>query len=269
MRLRSIVLVPGSGDGLEAALASQADGVALILNDARFAVGDLRAAAATALPKVRAAGKLGLVVVNHPRTRLLRDDVEAIVSPDLAAVLLPHATEPQDARDLAVVLREFEQGRGIEPGSVATIPVIDTARGLLRAAEIVHATARAAGLAFDGSGYARDTGARAEEAGSRLSYARGAVVAAARAYDTLPLAIASGLELQSLAQQGFAGAVLPDATHVQAANTAFAPSGATRERAAREAAAYEAARAEGAWVARDGAVVVDSHAARKARQVSE
>lgn len=268
MQLRSVVMV-GAGGDLEAALASQADAVLLTLNDASVAVGALRAAAVEATPRIRAAGKRALVVVNHPRTRLLRDDVEAIVMPDLAGVLLPHACEPQDARDLAVALREFEQNRGIEPGTIVTFPMIDTARGLLRAAEIVHATPRAGGLVFDSAGYSRDVGARHEELGPRLAYARGAVVAAARAYDTLPLVLASGTEIQFLAQHGFAGVVLPDAGFVAQANAAFTPATAARERAERQAAAYDAARAEGAWVARDGTDLVDSHAGRKARQALE
>ena len=268
MRLRSVVIV-GRHCDLEAALASQADSVLMALNDASVPIGVLRAAAVGVAPRIRAAGKLALVVVNHPRTRLLRDDVEAIVTPDLAGVLLPHAGEPQDARDLAVALREFEYNRGIEPGSIATFPVIDTARGLLRAAEIVHATPRAGGLVFDSAGYARDVGAREEELGPRLAYARGAVVAAARAQDTAPLVLASGTEVLFLAQSGFAGAVLPDVAFVGQANAAFTPASASRERAERQAAAYDAARAEGAWVARDGTEVVDSHAARKARQTLE
>jgi len=268
MRLRSVVLA-GAGSDLASALASQADAVLMTLNDARVPVGALRAAAVEAAPRIRAAGKLALVVVNHPRTRLLRDDVEAIVTPDLAGVLLPHACEPQDARDLAVALREFEYNRGIEPGAIATFPVIDTARGLLRAAEIVHATPRAGGLVFDGAGYCRHVGARDEELGPRLAYARGAVVAAARAFDTLPLVMSSGNELLFLAQHGFAGVVLPDARFAAHANTAFAPTEAARERAERQAAAYDAARSEGAWVARDGTEVVDSHTSRKGRQTLE
>lgn len=265
MRLRSIVLIEAVGD-VGPALASDADAIALRLNDARRPVASLRAAVAAALPRVREAGKLALVIVNHPRTRLLRDDAEAIVTPDLAGVLLPHACEPQDVRDLAVTLREFEHSRGIEPGAVAVFPVIETARGLLRAAEIVHAAPRAAGLVFDAAAYARETGARPEEAGPRLAYARGAVVAAARAHDALPLVACSGTEAQFLAQHGFAGALLPGTAFVAQANAAFTPPAPELERAARQAAAYDAARAEGAWVARDGVEIVDSHAARKAGQ---
>jgi citrate lyase subunit beta/citryl-CoA lyase len=191
------------------------------------------------------------------------------VTPDLAAVLLPHCVDPQDFRDLGVLLREFEYPRGIEPGAVTVFPVIDTARGLLRAAQIVDAVPRAGGLLFDGAGYARDTGAREETEGPRLSYARGKVVAAARAFDRSPLVTASALEARSLAQTGFAGALVRDLGAVTIANAAFLPTAAAVERAKAHVSGYESARAEGAWVARVGAEVADAHSARKAKLTIE
>lgn len=269
MGLRSIVAIPVDGSGLEEALASAADAVLLTLADESRPVGALRLAASAALARVADAGKSGMVIVNHPRTQLLRDDLDAVVSPHLTAVVLAHALEPQDVRDLAVLLREFELNRGIEPGEIAAFPMIDTARGLLRAGDIAQAAPRVGGLVFGSYGYARDTGARHEQRGPRLSYARGAVVAASRAFDQRPLVVADGLELLSLAQYGFAGAILPDARGVMAANAAFAPPAAAVERARAHVAAYDAARGEGAWVARVGAEIVDSHAARKARRLLE
>lgn len=264
MRLRSIVEVPAGGDD-GPALASQADAVSFSLNDAGQPAPLLRAAAAAGLSRARDAGKRAIVAINHPRTRMLREDIEAIATPDLAGVLLPHACEPQDVRDLAVLLREFELARGLEPGAIAVLPVIETARGLLRASEIAAAAPRTVGLVFNSETYALDVGARAEEAGPRLAYARGAVVAAARACDALPIVVTGGPEVLFLAQHGFAGALLPGPDFVLQANVAFSPAPGARTRAERQLAAYDAARAEGAWVARTGREIVDSHAARKAR----
>jgi citrate lyase subunit beta / citryl-CoA lyase len=269
MRLRSIIMIPPSGEGLDAALESAADGINLTLADESVAVGTLRRAAEGTLGRIREAGKLAVVTVNHPRTQLLRDDIDAIVTPDLAAVFLSHATEPQDVRDIAVLLREFEYGRGIEPGTVKVFPIIDSARGLMRAYDIVQAAPRVGGLVYSGKGYARDIGAREEEVGPRLAYARGAVVAAARAADTLPLVSAGSLQLQFHAQHGFAGALVGDAMSAGAANMYFTPNALVKERAERVVAAYDAARGEGAWVGRSDGVLADAHAARKARQVLE
>jgi citrate lyase subunit beta/citryl-CoA lyase len=266
MRIRSTVVIPASGEGLEAALESAADAVALTLNDGTRAVGALRTAAVAAIPRIRAAGKLALAIVNHPRTLLLRDDLDAIVGPDLAGVFLPHAREPQDVRDLAVGLREFEYNRGIEPGDIAAFPMIDSAAGLLRASDIAGAAPRVRGLVFHSAGYARDIGGRDEEKGPRLAYARGMLVTATRAHDGMPLTTASGLELLDQSHYGFAGALLSDTIAVGIANTAFTPTPATVERSREEVAAYAAARAEGVWVARLGTQVVDAARARKAQQ---
>lgn len=265
MRLRSVVDVGEGRASLDDAIASAADAVVLSLADARAPVARLREAARDAVPRIVEAGKLALAIVNHPKTRLLRDDAEAIVLPGLAGVFLPHAVEPQDARDLAVVLREFEYGRGVEPGTVRMIATVDSARGLLRAADIAHAVPRMAALAFDSQAYALDVGGRPEESGPRLAYARGAVVAAARAFDLVPLIRGGTTDLLGMAQAGFGGALLPTASLALQANSAFAPSASALERARAQVTAYEAARAEGATVARLGDEVVDGHSARKAR----
>lgn len=266
MRLRTIVSCPLGSDARGVALASAADAVAISVLDASA---ETRAAAAAARDAAIVAGKGLLAWVNHPRTRQLRDDLDALVGPGLGAVLLPHAVEPQDVRDAAVLLREFEYTRGMEPGCIALFPVIDTARGLLRAAEIAAAAPRVGGLVFDSAAYAADTGARDEEHGPRLAYARGLVVAAARAVDGLPLVKANAFELGQLANDGFAGVILADAVMAGAANGAFTPTPAEVQRARAAIAAYEGAKAAGEWVGRLGCLVVDASAARKARQTIE
>ena len=264
MRLRSI-LRARPGDSLDAALEADADAILLSLADETQPVEELRAAAAEAVERVAEAGKPPLVVVNHPRTQLTRGDLEAITGPRLAAVLLPHCTEPQDVRDTAVLLREFEHTRDIEPGQVALFPVIDTARGLLRAAESLAAAPRTAGLVLASEPFARDVGARYEESGPRLAYARGSVVAAAAAHQTVALIDGSSLELRDMANYGFAGTVLDEARLVPVANDVFAPTDTVLKRARADIEAYES-RTEGAWVARRGGMVVDAPRVRQARR---
>jgi citrate lyase subunit beta/citryl-CoA lyase len=263
MRLRSIVAVERD-TGHQAAVDSEADAVLFSLNDASQAVGALRIAATEAMPAVARAGKRALVMVNHPRTQLLRDDLDAIVRPDCAGVLLPHCTEPQDVRDISVLLREFEYKRDIEPGALKLFPVIGTARGLLRAAEIAAAAPRVTGLVFDADAYAADVEGRAEDHGPRFSYARGLVVAAARASDGLPLVSGIHLELRSHSQHGFAGAVIRNLDVVPAANAAFTPTETATARARALSQGYAAARAEGLLVGRVNDEIADAAAARKA-----
>ena len=269
MPLRSIVAIDPSGAHLEETLASPTDAILLTLADARFPSELLRTAAKLSSEKAHEAGKRAFVTINHPRTRLTRSDLEAVVAPDLAGVIIPHCVEPQDVRDVAVLLREFELLVGIEPGVVAIIAQVDTARGLLRAAEIAQAAPRVLALLFHGKRYATDVGGRDEEKGERLSYARGAVVTAARAFDKLPLVATNGIELRVMAQYGFAGSLLPDAGSAVLANSTFATTEGQAARAREEIAAYEAARGGEEWVGRIGSDVIDAHTVRKARQRME
>ncbi len=269
MRLRSIVAIPASLGGIDEALASPCDALLFTVADASEPIAALRARIAEAVGRTVDAGKAALAVLNHPRTRLLRDDIDALLSPGLKGVLIPHAVEPQDVRDTAVLLREFELKRSIEPGDTALYPLIDTARGMLKAETIAAAAPRVGGLVFHTRRYAHDIGGRDEQRGERLAYARGKVVAVSRAYGHAPMVYTDGLELTYLAETGFASAILPDPRYVVNANTLFAPSPAAREFAGKALAAYDAARAEGSYVARIGEVVIDGPAAHKARHILE
>lgn len=265
MKLRSIVAIDPAGTNLQAACGSDADAILLTLVDAKHIISDLRERAVQAAAAAGGEGKRVLVLVNHPRTRLLHEDIEALSLAHIDGVLLPHTVEPQDVRDLAVTLREFELKDEVEPGKVAIFPVIDTARGLLRAAELAVAAPRVAGLVFDSAAYAHDIGGRDEAHGERLAYARGLVVAASRADDGQPLVRGGDLEFLTLTQYGFAGAIVSGASQVAAANMAFAPLPGAVDHARAIVETYDAARAEGGWVGRLGTDVVDAHTVRKAR----
>jgi citrate lyase subunit beta/citryl-CoA lyase len=269
MRLRSIISIPANGPGLSAALESQADAVLFTLADDILPVADLRAAAVDGARQATEAGKAVLVTVNHPRTTMTRDDLDAVLTPDVKAVLVPHAVEPQDVRDIAVLLREFELKRGIEPGDTAIFPVVDTARGLLRSGDIAQAAPRVGGLVFHSRHYAHDIEARDEQKGDRLAYARGQVVAVSRGIGGQPLIVADGLESQYLSQYGFAGVVLKDPRMVPGANAAFTPYDEIRQQSQQALERFEQARIAGSWVARHGERVIDSAVARRARRAVE
>jgi citrate lyase subunit beta/citryl-CoA lyase len=269
MRLRSIVSIPAGGAGLSEALESQADAVLLTLADDILPVAELRQAAIAATKQAAEAGKSVVIAVNHPRTKMLRDDIDAVLSADVKALVLHHAVEPQDVRDTAVLLREFELKRDIEPGDTEVFPMIDTARGLMRAGDIASAAPRVGGLVFHSRNYAHDVGARDEQKGDRLAYARGLVVAISRAIGGQPLVVADGMESQYLSQYGFAGVILRETRNVPSANAAFTPYDEIRNQSQQALERFEQARIAGSLVARHGDRIIDSAAAKRARRVVE
>lgn len=266
MKYRSILAIPAGQLPSQDDLASPADVLLFTLADDRVAIDAARSAAQEGVRAAGAAGKGVLVRVNHPLTGLLEGDLESVVEHPLSGVLLSTSANPQDVRDTAVALRRVELERGLEPGHAALFPVVDTARGLLRAVELVTAAPRVAGLVFDSDAYAFDVGGRPEENGPRFAYARGLVVAASRGHDREPLVVSSGLELRFLAQHGFAGAIVDDLRYVTVANSVFTPGASALKRARRHVDAYTGGRGEGAFAARAETELADGHSLRKARR---
>jgi len=262
LRLRSILRVH-PGELLDSVLESDADATLLSLTDESQPIAELRASTNETIGRIAEAGKNVLVVVNHPRTQLTRGDLDAVTDAKLDAVLLPHCTEPQDVRDTAVLLREFEQARGIEPGQIALFPIVDTARGLLCASESLAAVPRTAGLILSSEAFARDVGARFEESGPRLAYARGNVITVAAAHEGVALIDGSSLALRDMANYGFSGAILDDVRLVSVANDVFTPTATVLKHARADIEAYES-RLKGDWVARRNGRVVDAARVRQA-----
>ena len=84
------------------------------------------------IPSLKAAGKTVHVRVNHLDTGLTRDDIMAVVHPDLAGLAFPKAEGAQHIRDLDVMIREAETRNGVRPGTTVLIPSIESAKGVLR-----------------------------------------------------------------------------------------------------------------------------------------
>jgi len=251
--LRSLLFVPaGDARKTERALASAADAVILDLEDAL--AGDQKAGARQAAGEVvaRAGGAMKVVVrVNAIETELTRDDVQAVVRQGLTAVVLPKVRAPQDLRDLDVLLREAETARGVRPGAVAVIPLIESARALLRCEEIARATDRAIALALGGEDLSLELGVERTADGAALAHARGVIATVAAAYGMqaidapwIDFGDSSGLERDAQVARavGFGGKLAIHPDQLPVINNMFAPG----EREIAEAQRIVAAFSEGA-----------------------
>ena len=277
--LRSLLFVPGNRERmLDKALTAPADAIIIDLEDA---VPPAEKKAARRLvrawvPRLARAGQRVYVRVNAIDNGQTRDDVQAAVRKGLAGVVLPKAQTAQDLRSLDVLLREAEMTAKIRPGDVRTIPIIESARGILRCEEIARASDRIAALALGGEDYTAELGVARDAGGAALAYPRGVLITVATAYG-LPaidapctdIRDAKGLakETALARSMGFKGKFAIHPGQMAALNRAFAPSRAEIDAARAIVRAAEAAAADGVGAISLGGRMVDAPVAERARRV--
>jgi len=256
---RSALYMPGANArALEKAHSLDADVLILDLEDAvaPAAKTDARARVVEAV----AAGGFGfrevVVRVNGAATPWGADDLAAVARCGADAVLLPKVESPE-------AVRAAEEGLGARgaPPSLALWAMIETPRGVLRAAEIAAASPRLACLVAGTSDLVKDLRARHTAGRAEVLTSLSLVVLAARAAGLacldgvhLDLADEAGFEAACLQGRdlGFDGKTLIHPKTIGAANTAFGPSHDELESARRVMVAHAEAESFGR-----GVVVVD------------
>ncbi|MEM1418207.1 MAG: CoA ester lyase [Myxococcota bacterium] len=264
---RSVLYMPGSNArALEKGKGLDADGLILDLEDA--VAPDAKA---TARAQVIAAVKAGgyghrelFVRANAIDTPWGHEDLVTAATSGADAVILPKV-ESADAIRAAVRVLE---GAGA-PDALDLWVMMETPRGILRAAEIADAHPRLAGFVMGTSDLAKDLHAAHTAMRLPLLVGLGTALLAARAAGIaildgvyLDLGDAEGFEASCRqgVELGFDGKTLIHPKQLGAANAAFAPTEAEVERARKIVSAFEAAQAEGKGVVLvDGRLVENLH----------
>jgi citrate lyase subunit beta/citryl-CoA lyase len=256
---RSVLYMPGSNPrALEKARSLPADGLIFDLEDA-VAPDAKQAARALVL---EALGQCGygereiLLRVNGPATDWGQDDLVAAARSGAHGVLLPKVESAAQVQQADAILREAGA-----PGDQAIWCMMETPKGILRAAEIAAASPRLGGLVMGTSDLAKDLHAAHTAMRLPMLVSLGQCLLAARAYG---LAILDGVHLDLEDDEGFAqscrqgaelgfdGKTLIHPKTIAAANQVFAPAEAELAWAGKIIAAFREARAQGV-----GIVVVD------------
>ena len=192
--IRVALFAPGSKERVMAkALESGADAVILDLEDSvplagkaearTLVAGVIDAAAARPRPAVT-------VRTNSATTDYLAGDLEAVVRPGLAAVILPKAETAEEVRSTAAAIERHEKAHAMQTGSVALILMIESALGVHACFDLIKASPRVAATCF---GSARDgdlqtdLGCAWSIEGTELLYARSKVLLDTRAAGAMPL----------------------------------------------------------------------------------
>jgi citrate lyase subunit beta/citryl-CoA lyase len=279
-RLRSLFFAPAN-DARKARKFSGLDidcGV-LDLEDA-VAIG-AKAEAREGLPALLAelVGRVPIAVrVNALGSPFVAADLEVAVAGGVEAIVVPKVDSAADVASLARQLSEFERAGGREDGSVALLPLLETARGVLAAPAIAAASPRILTLVLGTADLAAVLGLAAAGDGAGLAWARSQVVLAASAAGLLEpvdgpyLAIRDqpGLEADCRASRslGLGGRVTIHPAQVATVNTVYEDRGAltvaVAEKIVRE---FEEAEARGIAAIDVDGTFVDYPVYARAREV--
>lgn len=256
---RSFLYVPGDSlRKIEKAATLDADTLILDLEDgvARSQKEAARAVVGEALARLDFGARERLVRLNHPAHGLIDAELAATLPAPPHGYVLPKVEAAAELLDLGARLAQAEQTHGLAQGSLTIFAMIETARGVLRLAEIA-ATPRLAGLIFGAEDFTADVGAVRSPGGIELLYARSSLVTAAAAYG-LHAVDAVYLELDNLAGLGeecalgrglgFGGKTAVHPRQLPVINHAFTPAPAEVARAQALVSAFETHQAQGAGV---------------------
>lgn len=272
---RSLLFVPGDQPRrIDKALASAADAVIIDLEDAvpREGKDAARAAAAGALGR-----RQGVFVrVNGFDDPACLDDLEALIRPGLAGIVLPKAESAGQLATLDWVIGRLEARRGLQAGTVELLPLVETARGV----EALPALARAQRvrrLSFGVADYSLDLGLQPDANEDSLAYIRARLVHCSRAAGLDPPLDSVVVEVRDLerfrdsAQRarrlGLAGKLCIHPDQVPVANEVFSPTASEVERALAVLAAWDGAQKRGEAVATAGGEFIDAPVVARARRV--
>lgn len=182
--LRSLLFVPGSDQGkLAKAGTYGADAVVIDLEDA---VADDRKTAArdTTRRMMTAFGEDHAVVVrvNGATSGLMEDDVAAIVSPGLDAIVVPKVEDVETLERADAAITDAEHAAGTAIGTIRLLAVIETARGIARCETVLAQAPARVHTAILGSGdLSSELGIDLTPDATEMLYARSRTVIAARA----------------------------------------------------------------------------------------
>lgn len=203
------------------------------------------------------ARSIGCVRINPWLGPLGRDDLDAAVGPDLDAVVLPKVETAAELWEVDQVLSDREQAQGRSPGSIGLLPLLETARGVARAATILDRVPDRVPRVIFGSGdFTTEIGVDLSQDGSECLAARSWLVILSKAAGLaspvdgpyLRIHDDDGLHQDNLRSRGlgFTGRVVVYPGQVATVNRSYRePTQQERERFERIIAEFEVAEEQG------------------------
>lgn len=206
------------------------------------------------IEQVAVGGAQVFVRTNAFTTGLAEEDLKWTLQPGLNGVVLPKVESRDEVLEAERLITALEKERGLEPGSLALVPSLESALGVVNAYEIATASRRTVALAFGALDFTRDMGTSLSREGTEVFYARSRIAIVARAagiqaIDTpwIDIADQEGLvqEAKTVRQLGFRGKLLIHPSQIEPVNRVFSPSEDELDYARKVVKAFKEAEAEG------------------------
>ena len=186
---------------------------------------------------VATVGKGAAEVFVRVNKEFLEADVEASVWPGLAGIVLPRVESPEDVIEASEVLSSAERRRGIEPGKLRLILLLESAKAVWRVREILAAGERVSQVGLDESDLSASLGISPSPEYDPYVFARGRLAIEATAAGVQPVGVAHplgvlprllpGEDMLKTATDsknlGFKGIICPHPSWIAPVNTAFTP----------------------------------------------
>ena len=163
---RSALYVPGDSEKmLQKSACAPSDILLLNLEDgvALSQKASAREKVADALKNINFGDRETVIRINPIDSETGRADLSAIapLSPD--GICLPKVETAEEIKTADYAIREIEAAQGLPEGGIKLHAMIESAAGVLRAAEIASASPRMASLIFGSADYASDVRCRPGE----------------------------------------------------------------------------------------------------------
>jgi citrate lyase subunit beta/citryl-CoA lyase len=241
---------------------------------------------AQARPKVRekilehSNGRM-IVRVNGLDSGFIQEDLEEVIVEGLGCIIVPKVDDKDHVREIHRLLLEVEKEKGMEPGAIAIIPLIESARAVENVFQIVSETtdpARLLTVAFGAADYTLDMGIEITKEGTELLYARSRIPIACRAAGIEPpLDTPFMIDLKDLEalkadarrakQLGFQGKLCVHPNQIEPCHEIFSPTKEELLYAERVIRAFDEAEAKGVAAIQLDGNFIDYPVVEKARRV--
>lgn len=277
MPFRTMLFTPGDHERKVAKVFDAgADAVILDLEDAVAAAAKPAARAPVVEALQRPRSCLGYVRVNALDTEFCWEDLSAVIGPGLDGIVLPKAESADQLKTADWMIANLERQRGLMPGAIDLIPIVETAKGQRALPELTQASARVKRLAFGAGDFTLDLNMRWSLAETELATVRSDVVMHSRAAGIEPPIDTVFIHLNETAafdastevarNLGFQGKLCIHPGQIAAANQIFTPTAEDLAYARKVTDAFDAAEAAGSASIQVEGYFVDYPIVEKARR---